>query len=82
MLKLDARKKVQDDSSLRNFIQVESYHSAVANLFGFQYTLELFLTLPDTQPIEDFGDIGLLVLDEAQYLTDTFMTLLKKKCAD
>ena len=82
MLKLDARKKVQEDKNLRTFIQVESYHSAVANLFGFkcmdQYTLELFLTLPDPRPIEDLGDIGLLILDEAQDLTDTFVTLVHK----
>ncbi len=82
MLKLDARMKVQQTPNLRDFIQVESYHSAVANLFGFQctdqYSLELFLSLPDTSPIEEMTDVGLLILDEVQDMTDSFYELVKK----
>jgi hypothetical protein len=80
MLKLEGRKQVL--SKKKEHIQVESYHSSVANLFGFDcvdtQSLELFLDNKDAEPIDSLLDFGLLVIDEAQDLTENYVTLINR----
>lgn len=61
-------------------VQFESYHSAVSNIFGFpcvdSYTLNMFLQCSDVKPIKSLRRFKLLVIDEAQDLTEEYVKLI------
>lgn len=80
MLKLDARRKIRSIDN--DYVQVENFHSSVANIFGFkcvdQQTLEQFLENENVEPIYDLSNVGLLVIDESQDLTESFVILINR----
>ena len=79
---LKMKERASAKESNRNHIQVESFHSTVANVFGFpcndQHTLEMFLRDTDAEPIDDLSTVGLLVIDEAQDLTQSYVCLVQR----
>ncbi len=80
LLKLNGRQLSADSP----FIQVESFHSSVVAFFDTpcqnQRELEWFLThpiLPTAKGLHDLSNVGLLVIDEAQDLTDSTYALVE-----
>jgi hypothetical protein len=79
-LKLKERASAKEGK--RGYLRVESFHSCVVNVFGYpcsdQHTLEAFLDHPAATPADSLASVGLLVVDEAQDLTASYVCLVQR----